>query len=75
MKKKRIPGIIAVLLEIIISAVFMIFLFSTKMIPNKLFLLIGVGILVLTLIVYLLTMNFKSKRKIASTCSKSSDVR
>ena len=61
MKKKRIPGIIAVLLEIIISAVFMIFLFSTKMIPNKLFLLIGVGILVLTLIVYLLTMNFKKK--------------
>ena len=61
MKKKRIPGIIAVLLEVIISVIFMIFLFSTKMIPNKLLLFAGIGVLVFTIIVYLLTMNFKKK--------------
>ena len=61
MKKKRTPGIIAVLLEVIISAIFMMFLFSTKMIPNKLLLFAGIGVLVFTIIVYLLTMNFKKK--------------
>ena len=59
--KKRIPGIIAAIVELIILAAFVIFLASTKMIPNELLILVGFGVLIITGIIFALTMNFKKK--------------
>ena len=59
--KKRIPGIIAAIVELIILAAFVIFLASTKMIPNELLILASFGVLIITGIIFALTMNFKKK--------------
>ena len=61
MKQKRIPGIIAVLIQLIASVCFMVLLYQTKLIPNKLLLIIGGVLLFITLIVLLLTIDFKHR--------------
>lgn len=59
MKQKRIPGIIAVLIQFIASVAFMVLLYQTKLIPNKLLLIIGGILLFITLVILLLTINFQ----------------
>ena len=59
--KKRIPGSIAAIVELIILAAFVIFLASTKMIPNELLILARSGVLIITGIIFALPMNFKQK--------------
>ena len=61
MKQKRIPGIIAVLIQLIASVCFMVLLYQTKLIPNKLLLLIGGILLFITLVILLLTIDFKHR--------------
>ncbi len=58
---KRIPGIIVTLLELFVAFSFIIFLFSTKMIPNKLLIAVAIGAFVITVIIFLLTMNSEKK--------------
>ena len=61
MKQKRIPGIIAVLIQLIASVCFMVLLYQTKLIPNKLLLIIGGILLFITLVILLLTIDFKHR--------------